>query len=348
MRFQACVLLIASLAAGPAGAVLLSTGDGTGNTTAPADDPGFLNVGAAGSLTAVYLGDGWVITANHVSNSSPVFGGVSYAGVAGSSVQLHNTDGSLADVRIFRVNPFPPLPSLTIQTSAPAIGSNVVMIGRGRDRGAATSWGGYSGWLYAATGTLRWGTNRVAARNLDVLGTRAFETNFSQSGGTTSEAQAATGDSGGAVFLKSGGTWGLAGILFAVGTYDGQPNATALFGNLTYAAQLSDYADEISGYLSLPVCGDGLDNDADGLADWPADPGCVSDSYGTENPACNNQIDDDGDGMVDLADPECSLGPWYTAETPAQACGLGYELALLLPALAWLRGRGGQRAARSR
>ena len=46
------------------------------------------------------------------------------------------------------------------------------MIGRGRDRGAATSWGGYSGWLYAATGTLRWGTNRVSARNLDVLGTR--------------------------------------------------------------------------------------------------------------------------------------------------------------------------------
>ena len=32
--------------AGGAGAVLIATGDGTGNTTPPSSDPGFANVGA--------------------------------------------------------------------------------------------------------------------------------------------------------------------------------------------------------------------------------------------------------------------------------------------------------------
>jgi hypothetical protein len=44
-----------------ADAVLISTGDGTGNTTAPSNDPGFSNVGVVNGLSGVYVRNGWNI-----------------------------------------------------------------------------------------------------------------------------------------------------------------------------------------------------------------------------------------------------------------------------------------------
>jgi hypothetical protein len=259
--------------------------------------------------------------------------------VPGSSVQLHNGDGSLADLRVFRVNPLPPLPSLAIFPAAPPVAANLVVVGRGRDRGAATNWSGHTGWLLAPTARIRWGTNRVSAKGLDVLGTHAFQMDFTQSGGTSYESQAVVGDSGGAVFLKSGSSWFLAGILFANSVYFGQPSNTVLFGNLSYAAQLSDYAGEVSGLVEQPVCADGLDNDGDGNVDYSADPGCKDASYMTESPACSNGVDDDGDGYTDLLDPQCGGRAWFPLESSAVICGLGFELVLVLPPLAWWRAR---------
>jgi len=347
MRPRFLLPLLSCLWAATAGAVIIASGDGTGNTTAPADDPGFASVGTLYGATAVHLGGGWVLTANHVGVGNPIFAGSTYQLVAGSGVQLHNTDSSLADLRVFRVNPVPALPALQITPSPPPLAADLVLVGRGRNRGAATSWTDpsmivYTGWLYGAGNTIRWGTNRVSANNLDILGTRAFETDFTKIGGTLHESQAATGDSGGAVFYKSGGVWRLAGTLFAIGPFSGQPVDTALFANVTYAAQLSDYAAEISDLVSQPVCSDSLDNDGDGKIDYPADPGCEDPGSMTENPACNDGIDNDGDGKIDfdggpgggVPDPQCTTA-WRNKETPG--CGIGFELVLLAPLLARLR-----------
>jgi calcineurin-like phosphoesterase family protein len=63
---------------------------------------------------------------------------------------------------------------------------------------------------------------------------------------------------------------------------------------------------------SPPACSDGLDNDADGLTDHPADPGCTSVSDTDETnpppaPACSDGLDNDGDGLTDHpADPGCT------------------------------------------
>lgn len=51
-------------------------------------------------------------------------------------------------------------------------------------------------------------------------------------------------------------------------------------------------------------CGDGIDNDSDGVTDYPADPGCASSSDTDEtNPAiaavCSNGMDDDNDTTMD-------------------------------------------------
>lgn len=56
--------------------------------------------------------------------------------------------------------------------------------------------------------------------------------------------------------------------------------------------------------------------------------------------ACDDGSDNDGDGLVDLLDPECTA-----VDDPAEACGLGFELVLLVPLLARLRARRRQSAA---
>lgn len=88
------------------------------------------------------------------------------------------------------------------------------------------------------------------------------------------------------------------------------------------------------------ACDDGIDNDGDGLTDAGEDPGCATVASPRENPACDNGLDDDGDGGVDWLgnppDPECVGQPWREKEQ-IEGCGLGAELALLLPLLAALR-----------
>ncbi len=88
-----------------------------------------------------------------------------------------------------------------------------------------------------------------------------------------------------------------------------------------------------------PACDDGLDNDADGLVDFPIDPGCPTAASAPENPACDDGSDNDGDGLIDLDDAMCSANWPYR-----ESCGLGVELALWMPVLVWLR----RRAARVR
>jgi hypothetical protein len=249
-----------ALGAGPARAVIIASGDGTGNTTAPSPDPGWSYLGTRGGLTVVYLGDGWVLTANHVGAGSVVLGGVSYPNLPGTELRLDNGDGTLADLLLFAIYPYPALPPLPIATGTPAYGESLILAGNGHDRGQATSWdpngppppGPYLGFDWASTHSMRWGTNHSeGGAGSRVLGTEAFYTSF-DAGGSPDECQAAAGDSGGAAFVETGSQWELAGILYAIGQYDGQPAQTALYGNDTYAADLSFYRDQILAVTSLP------------------------------------------------------------------------------------------------
>jgi hypothetical protein len=82
----------------------------------------------------------------------------------------------------------------------------------------------------------------------------AFSTDFDEPTDPTQtdhECQAATGDSGGAVFTSTV-TPELAGILFLIGGFEEQPANTALYGNETYSVDLSSYRDQILDVMALP------------------------------------------------------------------------------------------------
>jgi hypothetical protein len=267
-------------------AVLISTGDGSGNTTAPANDPGFANVvstwGRTGS--AVYLGDGWMLTDNHVGASTTWINGVSYGVVPGSAHQMMNTPGStftqFADVLLYQINGRPNLPALQIAKSAPQFGQAVTMIGNGRDRDVDQSYftvldgvwtqvpssvpHAYTGYEWGDTNRVRWGTNKVDGvgfpQGSGTTQNVSFSMSFSSTNPTAFEAIGTAGDSGGGVFSYNTTTkgWELIGLMSAYTQFSGEPVNLSVFGNMTYASQLSSYRDQILSYLTPgDVNGDG-------------------------------------------------------------------------------------------
>lgn len=287
------IVLLAGLPS--AEAVIIASGDGSGNTTAPVDDPGFFNVGRPVATSGTYLGQNalgehWVISTWH-SGGGDITGGAFRFYTSGTPdytvLEVHrlsNPDSSLADLKVFRISGAPSLQNLTISGATPAIGSDVLMVGRSVNRETTqTSWhddliddsGSWpesppasnpnrDGYKYATGLTLRWGTNQVVDDGdpdpghqfiLPDVGsgsTIGFGTVFDSGLPTAHEAQAATGDSGGAVYYKSGGQWQLAGIMVDAFGFNDQPNQTAVFGNASGIADLSVYRKQIVSITGVP------------------------------------------------------------------------------------------------
>ena len=268
VSWLAC-LTVLLLGVWPSGAeaVLLGTADGTENTE-PFSFFGWDYVGDVNGQSGTYLGDGWVITANHVGPGDLVIEGVVYPWVPGTDVQLESPSQKLADLVMFMVSPDPGLDALEIRDTPPPYRELSILIGCGRDRGPATSWDpngplppppdDLTGWDWGATYTKRWGTNEVEPLPAGlILDTVAFFTSFDD-GEILPESHAADGDSGGALFTVGTSGTQLAGIIFAVGPTPGQPAGTALFTNVTFAARLDYYLDQIEDVIAMPEPTGGL------------------------------------------------------------------------------------------
>lgn len=273
-----CALLLAVL---PTDAVVIDSITGNGNTSAPADNPGWENIGLLGTGTGIYLGAGWVLTTAQVGAGAISLGGLSYNASAGTTVQLTNNSSgktNLTDLILFRLDSTPQnLGSITLASSTPGVGAAVTMIGAGRDRGAFTEWtvdntttpwtwtevssgGNAAGYQTLNTRSMRWGTNTVAANGLWVatdaessLDVKSFTTSF-EFGTNPDEAQAVLGDWGGAVFVKNGTAWELGGVMFSNAGYSGQPSpdVTAVIGNETFIADISAYSPQILSIVPEP------------------------------------------------------------------------------------------------
>lgn len=249
------ILLLAATLPGTVQAVVIKSGNGSGNVTAPEDDPGFANIGRIKSGTGIYLGNRWVMTANHIGVGSVTFGDETFEPVPGEAARVTNPLGrSLSpttDMVLFRIAEEPELPELRLGCHDLTLGDQIVLIGHGRDREAELSaWEvqtrlGLENDVWTATTniaaadevgfqtnsnrSLRWGVSPVTSSSITV-NTQAngqvisIETTFDEyddvsfAGFSDIEhlGRAVRGDSGGAAFHKNGDFWELVGMIHGV------------------------------------------------------------------------------------------------------------------------------------
>ncbi len=242
----------------------------TGENGEPTD-PGFLNVSSNGMSSAVYLGDGWVLTAKHTRAI-----GFRYMRTNYKWDGVNNFVIPGADLRVFRLTEPLKLRPVRIVEKAPSVGTDVVMIGLGRASEEQISFwqvdNKQNPWVWTqvsepsqanAAGILApgkpvrsWGTNRVQQYSGDPQTSPMFITDFSDNPAerTPFEAQAVHNDSGGGVFVQDEDGWALAGIMVSVGKlYPNQPGiqskpifiGSAFFGNLTICINLAPHREYI-------------------------------------------------------------------------------------------------------
>ena len=184
---------------------------------APWDHVGNI-VGADGS--AVYLGNGWAITAKHVGVTGNFeLNGTTYSSSA-PSVELAGVD-----MELFQLDILPPEPGVRLRETPVTVGEQITMIGYGFNRNSGEvplTIGGFptDGYELATTNLKTWGTNQVTAVNqlFPAIGT-GFSADFddpqpglNNAGADSDEAIATLGDSGSAAFTFDGLQWELAGL----------------------------------------------------------------------------------------------------------------------------------------
>lgn len=239
--------------------------------------------------SVIYLGRGFALTARHVGMGEIFLRGEIIPPVASSKRTLLNANGTPADAMLFEValpEGFRDLPILPITSEPPRSGEEVLLIGFGRQRekvvDVETDGPSQFGFSWSEKGSKRWGTNRISSTD-DMIyqgswTTHSFALVFDPPNSTATtgfEAQAAVGDSGGAVFVKRDGEWRLAGMMTSVTGFSRAPAHTSMYGDSTYAADLTRYRGEILRW-SRSACANEEDDDGDDATDFPADPGCAS------------------------------------------------------------------------
>jgi hypothetical protein len=268
MRAPRLLAACLSLAAAPTGhAIVIYGGTGVEHAADPGAGLPWANVGSLNGATGVYLGSfggvPWALTAAHVGAGTLQLDSGSFA-AAGAAVVIRNPDGSATDLAAFPLTTAPLLPNLSLAGTAPAANSTVLLMGTGsRETGALRYWsvavdptgpGSADTWteLPNATGANRAGHTLGAGgkRWGEALYTSTFDYTLgsaTQTGVATllvavnGSSQAAGGDSGGAIFFHNGTSWGLLGIISAVGTLENQPANTAVTFNQTLGVSIPEY-----------------------------------------------------------------------------------------------------------
>lgn len=203
------------------GVVFHATGDPDHNTTAPGGalaNSGWQWQGFWRGFAGTPVAPQWFLTARHLNGT--VGEEFSYAG------RTYRTTATFSDpetdLALWRVcGTFPAYAPLYADSDE--LGRECVLHGTGLARGGeltVTNPAGTAllrGWYWAPnTQRLRWGVNRVAG--ITAYGTTpdaALYVDFDANGGED-EATLTGGDSGGGLFIQSGGVWKLAGVGLAV------------------------------------------------------------------------------------------------------------------------------------
>ncbi|EDY19783.1 peptidase S1 and S6 chymotrypsin/Hap [Chthoniobacter flavus Ellin428] len=203
--------------------------------------------------SGVYLGNRYVLTANHVDNdmNNVFLNGVNYA-VDTTFIPVAITN---ADLRIIRIVSDPGLPFLHLASTIDnTFNRPATMIGWGVGRGTAIPNQGWN-WGDDSTRFERWGTSATLGNySTDpVSGFTFLMTTFDITFGPQT-GQLTGGDSGGGLFENLNGTWTLVGINSDVDTdnealYDEDPSTPGNQPDHSYFQTVAQYANQIEAII---------------------------------------------------------------------------------------------------
>lgn len=257
---------------------------------APWDYVARLDNGFGARASGVYLGNRYVLTANHVDNDINL-------------VHLDNADFTLdssftplaitgTDMRLIRLAQDPGLPAIPVLGSSQAssaFNQPAVMIGYGVGKGTVAPSQGWN-WGDDTTRVERWATNNtLGSYFFDQNSTPYLQTTFDLSVGTT-EGQITGGDSGGGLFEKLGGVWTLVGINADVDTsnqalYDQNLTLAGSQPDHSYFASIAQFSQQIAAVVGPPALG-GIILYWDGAG--PAGDSVIQGGNGTWNATATN------------------------------------------------------------
>lgn len=274
MNKIALAILLLALGASPSSAIILFGHDNSTNITDPANGIPWKNVAkmeiGAGvtSGSGVYLGNQFLITANHVAVDRVVIDGHTFlvdTTFSSGGFVAGQRQVSSADLKILRLvsDPFDTISGLSTITLNASTSLDLnrasYLVGYGAGKGTESPSEGWA-WDASTAGVQRWGTNTTenytvnvgAHPNITVSLTTAFDA------GPADEAALAINDSGSALFQFISGQWRLSGIGFAVevaGSSFYNRTSGSIFGDErdhSFFARIAHYKTDIDAILAIP------------------------------------------------------------------------------------------------
>lgn len=255
--------------------------DNSANQSDPGTGVPFASVGrvtnhdgsAGGTGSAIYLGSGFVLTADHVVFNSTfeyiTFDGTTYYQVDTSWKDSSRYAGyrvaSTVDLAVVKLLSSPSVAPVSLLTSPSELAAATTLVGWGRGRDPSVPLSTTTvAWGNATTEAKRWGLNAAEATvtisygvyNYDAIRTVLGSSTGSPAGLGDDEAATALNDSGSAMFQFISGNWHLIGVATAVevsgnstfGNDDSSPGR----GNYNYFARISSYSSEILALIPEP------------------------------------------------------------------------------------------------